>query len=128
MSKAILEHVNVTVTDPERTAQMLCSVFGWEIRWQGPSIHGGRTVHVGNADDYLAVYAQGADAQGSGESYTTQGGLNHIGVLVDALDETEQRVQAAGLKPFNHQTYNPGKRFYFLDFDGIEYEVVSYAA
>ena len=39
----------------------------------------------------------------------------------------EARVSAAGLIPFNHGDYEPGRRFYFLDPDGIEYEVVSYA-
>ena len=28
--------------------------------------------------------------------------------------------------PFNHGDYDPGRRFYFLDPDGIEYEVISY--
>jgi len=53
--------------------------------------------------------------------------LNHIGVQVDDLDATEARVIAAGLLPFSHADYEPGRRFYFLDPDGIEYEVVSYA-
>ena len=52
--------------------------------------------------------------------------LNHIGVEVDDLDGTEARVVAAGLRPFSHDNYHPGHRFYFLDPDGIEYEVVSY--
>ena len=52
--------------------------------------------------------------------------LNHIGVEVDDLDAIEAKVVAAGLKPFGHADYDPGRRFYFLDPDGIEYEVVSY--
>ena len=47
-------------------------------------------------------------------------------VEVDDLDATEQKVLAAGLKTFSHGSYDPGRRFYFLDPDGIEYEVVSY--
>ena len=43
------------------------------------------------------------------------------------LDATEARVVAAGLVPFSHGDYAPGRRFYFLDPDGIEYEVISYA-
>lgn len=53
--------------------------------------------------------------------------LNHIGVEVDDVDATEARVVAAGLRPFRHADYEPGRRFYFLDPDGIEHEVVSYA-
>ena len=46
--------------------------------------------------------------------------------MVDLLLATEQAVIAAGLEPFNHGNYEPGRRFYFLDGDGVEYEVVSY--
>jgi len=52
--------------------------------------------------------------------------LNHIGVEVDDLAAIEAKVVAAGLRPFGHDSYDPGRRFYFLDPDGIEYEVVSY--
>ena len=34
---------------------------------------------------------------------------------------------AAGLTPFSHGDYAPGRRFYFFDWDGIEFEIVSYA-
>ena len=33
---------------------------------------------------------------------------------------------AAGLEPFNHDDYEPGRRFYFFDWDGIEFELVNY--
>jgi catechol 2,3-dioxygenase-like lactoylglutathione lyase family enzyme len=52
--------------------------------------------------------------------------LNHIGVEVDDLAAVEAKVAAAGLKPLGHDGYDLGRRFYFLDPDGIEYEVVSY--
>lgn len=32
MKAAILEHVNVTVSDPDKTAAMLCDLFGWHVR------------------------------------------------------------------------------------------------
>lgn len=53
--------------------------------------------------------------------------LNHVGILVDDLDDIERRVVAAGLIPFAHAVYDPGRRFYFLDYDGTEFEIVSYA-
>lgn len=128
MSQATLEHVNVTVSNPERTAAMLCDLFDWRIRWQGRSKLGGRTVHVGSDDSYVAVYTYDAKPQQhDDESYHVRGGLNHIGVLVEDLDAAEQRVMQRGFKPFNHGDYEPGRRFYFLDDDGIEFEVVSYA-
>ena len=35
-------------------------------------------------------------------------------------------AQRCGLTPFSHGDYEPGRRFYFFDPDGIEYEVISY--
>ncbi|GGH35225.1 hypothetical protein SAMN05444007_10871 [Cribrihabitans marinus] len=123
---ATLEHINLTVRDPKLTAAWLERVFGWETRWEGAAMNAGYTVHVGDAETYLALYAPQA-AKASGESsYTTVGGLNHVGVVVDDLDAVEARVREAGFKPKNHGDYEPGRRFYFHDRDGIEFEVVSY--
>lgn len=127
MTKSTLEHVNVTVSDPVKTAEMLCSLFDWHIRWQGSAALGGHTVHVGTDDSYVAVYAYDKTAAADFSTYATQGGLNHIGVLVDDLDLVEERVREAGFTPHSHADYEPGRRFYFDDHDGIEFEVVSYA-
>ena len=43
----MLEHANITVTDPEGSAALLSRIFDWHVRWDGPSLLGGRTVHVG---------------------------------------------------------------------------------
>jgi catechol 2,3-dioxygenase-like lactoylglutathione lyase family enzyme len=126
MAPAALEHVNVTVSDPEKTAQRLCELFGWKIRWQGSAIHGGFTVHVGAEDSYLAVYSKDKPGDPAAESYFTRGGLNHIGITVSDLDTVEAKVKAMGYAPYNHADYEPGRRFYFDDEDGIEFEVVSY--
>lgn len=125
MSVTRIEHVNVTVTDPERTARLMEDVFGWHVRWRGPARDGGRTVHVGTDDHYVALYT-GRDARYTAEDFAKGRPLNHVGVAVDDLDAVETRVVAAGLRPFSHDDYEPGRRFYFLDPDGIEYEVVSY--
>ncbi|VAV96203.1 Glyoxalase family protein [hydrothermal vent metagenome] len=126
MAQAFLEHVNFTVSDPVKTAQMLCDLFGWHIRWQGEARNGGTTFHVGEKDSYLAVYTPISDLDPTIVSNETLGGLNHIAVVVEDLDEVEKRVISAGYKPFNHASYEPGKRFYFHDENQIEFEVVSY--
>jgi catechol 2,3-dioxygenase-like lactoylglutathione lyase family enzyme len=120
-----IEHVNVTVSDPDRAAKLMEAVFGWRVRWSGPALAGGHTIHVGSDDDYLALYTE--PRRDYTEADFPKGRpLNHIGVEVEDLDAVEARVVAAGLKPINHGDYHPGRRFYFLDLDGIEYEVVSY--
>ena len=126
MSVPRIEHVNITVANPKRTAGLMQALFDWHIRWSGPAQNGGHSVHVGSDDHYVALYASGNSAL-QPEVFMKGRPLNHIGVQVDDLDATEARVIAAGLLPFSHADYEPGRRFYFLDPDGIEYEVVSYA-
>ena len=124
---AILEHVNVTVSDARKTARMLQDLFDWHIRWEGDAINGGYSVHVGDQDSYVSVYSSNDPQQGAVQRNAQIGGMNHIGVVVDNLDATEQRVIAAGFKPHLHADYEPGRRFYFDAHDGVEIEVVSYS-
>lgn len=124
----MLEHINITVSDPERTANMLCDVFGWRIRWSGPAKGGGHTFHVGTDDSYVAVFSAGGAQAPNTDRDFQRGGLNHVGVRVDNLEAVEARVVKAGYAPHSHADYEPGRRFYFNDHDDIEFEVVTYAA
>lgn len=123
---AILEHANVTVTNPEATAKWMREVFGWQTRWSGNSIHNGFSLHVGGENSYLALYAPPETPAEPGNSYTTRGGLNHLAVVVEDIEATEAAVVAAGFTPNSHADYEPGRRFYFYDHDDIEFEVVQY--
>ena len=130
MATALLEHVNLTVNDPKKTAAKLIEIFGWHVRWEGAAMNNGYTVHVGTEDHYVALYRpeNGRQiARDTRERAAEQvGHLNHIAIVVDDLEATEKRVQAAGYMPENHGDYEPGRRFYFYDHDDIEFEVVSY--
>lgn len=123
-----LEHVNLTVSDTAATARMLMDVFGWHVRWEEDHPRGGHVIHVGSASGYIALYQPQTTASAP-FGHKKAAPLNHVGVQVDDLQAAEQRVLAAGLKPFNHSHYRPGpKSFYFFDRDGIEWEVVAYAS
>ena len=122
MAAARLEHANITVSDPERSAALFQNLFGWYERWRGPSQLGGWTIHVGSEDAYLAIYTN----EGRGGPFKKGVPLNHIGIEVDDLVAAEAVVVEHGLEPFGHGDYEPGRRFYFFDWDGIEFEVVSY--
>ena len=126
MASPRIEHVNLTVSDADRAAGLMETVFGWKVRWQGPGRDGGRTIHVGSDNHYVALWSD-RSAQYTPEDFAKGRPLNHVGLEVDDLEATEARVVEAGLTPFSHGDYEPGRRFYFLDHDGIEYEVVSYA-
>ncbi|RJX67901.1 VOC family protein [Tsuneonella suprasediminis] len=123
MPTGTLEHVNISVTDPRRSADFLSKLAGWRVRWEGPAIGGGHSIHCGNDDTYVALYTH-PSTKGSFQKGVP---LNHIGVVVDDLDAAETVVSDAGLEPFNHADYEPGRRFYFYDWDGIEWEIVSYS-
>ena len=123
---ARLEHVNITVADAERSAEVFTRLFGWSVRWAGPAMNGGRTVHVGSADQYLAFYTPaGTERDASG--WPKGMPLNHVAIQVDDLSEIERKVREEGMTPFGHGDYEPGRRFYFFDANGIEFEIVSYS-
>ncbi|CUJ95757.1 methylmalonyl-CoA epimerase [Shimia thalassica] len=122
-----LEHVNITVPDPKASAAILCDLFGWHVRWEGEAKDNGFTVHVGDEDSYLALYAPNLALVPTGNTYSRIGGLNHVGVVVEDIEVVEEKVKQAGYTPHSHGDYEPGLRFYFDGPDGIEFEVVSYA-
>ncbi len=121
-----LEHVNYTVSDPRGTADILCTIFDWKIRWAGAAISGGKSVHVGENDSYIALYTPPGKLSDPTDNYTQLGGMNHIGVIVDDINAIETKVKEAGYVPHNLGDDEPGVRFYFDGPDGIEFEVVSY--
>ncbi len=121
--QAALEHVNVTTSSAQETARLLVEVFGWRIRWQGQAKLGGHSIHVGTNGPYVVLYTppEGLDeAAGVGQP-------NHVGVCVKDLSATEEKIRAAGYEPYAHADYFPGRRFYFRDKGGVEFEVVSYS-
>ncbi len=126
MSTPFIEHVNLTVHNPEQRAQVFMRLFDWHIRWQGDAMNGGTTVHVGDERCYLALYTPRQFESEQPQDSHYPGSLNHVALQVDDLDLIEQRVLDEGFETFNHGDYDPGRRFYFLDPDGIEFEIVQY--
>jgi hypothetical protein len=126
MSQIQLEHVNITISDPDKTAAWVYKVFDWPVRWQGPAFGIGRSVHVGSEASYVALYCSNEATDAAPDSYHCLSGLNHIGVVVANLDLVEAQVRKAGFTLTSHADYAPGRRFYFKDHDKIEYEVVQY--
>ena len=122
MPTGTLEHCNITVSDPDRCAALLEKLCGWHERWRGPSQLGGWTIHCGDEHSYVALYTR----DGAAGPFAKGVPLNHVGLLVDDLNAAEAAVIEAGLEPFNRADYAPGRRFYFFDWDHIEWEVVSY--
>lgn len=123
--KNYLEHANITVEDAVKTAELFCRLFDWQIRWQGESLDGGYSVHVGEEDSYLALYSHSKATVQDTNSYQSIGAMNHIGIIVGDLDDVELKVKAEGIDPHHYAEYEPGKRFYFYLPDKIEVEVAT---
>jgi hypothetical protein len=125
MTQNTLEHINMTVRDPDAVAATLSQLFDWHIRWAGSAKDDGYTVHVGGGSSYLALYTH-KDLRVQKQSHITLNHLNHIGIVVNELDKIEVRIQEAGFTTFNHGDYEPGKRFYFMLSQELEVEVITY--
>lgn len=112
------------VSDPDRTATLITPLCGWRERWRGPSALGGWTIHLGSDGEYIAL-CQADDPLPS--PFAKGLALNHIALVVDDLDAAERILIDARLEPLSRGNEEPGRRFYVFDWDGIEWELVSYA-
>ena len=121
-----LEYANVPSPNPQKTANWMQKVFDWSIRWEGETQENGYSIHIGDPDSYIAIYKPGLKIAPYQRSYSMSGHVNHVGIVVDDLDEIEQRVRSVGFEPHMHADYEPGRRFYFYDDTGLEIEVVAY--
>ena len=81
---------------------------------------------AGQITGWSALYAPKEGLSAPPTPYSTKGALNHLAVIVDDLDAAEQAVKDAGYTPRSHADYEPGRRFYFEDEEGVEYELVQY--
>ena len=126
MTATLLEHINITVSDPKASAAKLCKLFDWHIRWEGPAMNDGYTVHVGSDTQYLALYAPPSPIKKINDDKAINM-LNHIAINVEDLETVKTKAAALGYAPFNDRQYlDNQKSFYFLDDDGIEFEIVNY--
>ena len=122
----LLEHVNVTVSDVERSAEFYCELLGVRVRWRGKNTSGADAVHVGDDQSYVAFFQGDGDGNGRTPPDYTSVGLNHFGFVVNSLDDAKRTLANFGLTPHAEQDYEPGRRIYFFDHDGVEVELVEY--
>jgi glyoxylase I family protein len=118
-------HVRTCEPDGERhrtLLQVAPEAAGLARTWRGEALNGGETIHVGDERTYLALYTD----RRPHDRFSKGAPLNHVGLLVDDLEAAEEIVLEAGLETLNHADYSPGRRFYFFDWDGIAFEIVSY--
>ena len=121
-----LEHANMTVIDIDETLRFLSTAFpDWKVRADNIG-SSGRWVHFGSSTHYLAIEDRGATLKGPHEPYIHPG-LNHLGFVVDELDDLCLRMRSAGYREGMEVPVHPArKRAYFFDDDGNEFEFVEY--
>jgi catechol 2,3-dioxygenase-like lactoylglutathione lyase family enzyme len=119
-----LEHVNLTVTDVDRSIDFYRDLFGLRLRWKGMLDDTRHGAHVGDDHFYIALF----QATGAGTAPYDYGavGVNHFGLVIDDLDKFVAELEARGLQHWVVDEYGPGRRAYFFDPDGHELEVVEY--
>ena len=120
-----IEHVNVTVTDIQRSIDFYRQLFGWRTRWQATTNAGLPAAHVGDDRCYVAMFQ--TSRSGTAVSDYEAVGFNHFGVVVDSLEAMKQRLAGMGVAHGDEQDYEPGRRVYLTDPDGHEIELVQYA-
>ena len=119
-----IEHVNMTVSNVAASADFYRQVFGFETRWEGLTGSGLRAIHLGTDDSYLSLF----EARGPGSAPADYGsvGFNHLGFVVEDLDAYRGTLDRMGVAVQVPEDYDPGRRLYFFDPDGIEIELVEY--
>lgn len=119
-----IEHVNLTVSDLDRSIAFYSDLLDFHVRWKGAIDADRLGAHVGTDDFYLALF-QATQAGEAPHNYLAPG-VNHFGFVVDDLEATRQRLIELGGSVHLEADYEPGHRIYFFDPDGHEVELVEY--
>lgn len=123
-----LEHVNLTVSDLDRSIRFYSDAFGYRVRWRGTTTGGTPAAHVGDDRCYVALFQATKKPAAKVDADYVSVGFNHFGIVVENLDQMRQRLTTLGAEPTEDQDYEPGRRFYCTDPDGFEIELVQYDA
>ena len=127
-----LEHANMTVASIDESVRFLSLVFPESRVRGGGAIHGdperGRWVHFGDDEHYIALQENLPHTARQDVTYANDG-INHLGFVVEGLDDIQARLKAAGyeMTPVSVMTGHPyRRRAYFFDGNGVEWELVEY--
>ena len=122
-----LEHVNMVSSNVDLTVEFLLTAMPeWYIRGEGTSAKCLRWLHIGDSETYIAIEDRGIGEKSNHITYHHTG-VNHIGIVVENIEEVISRMRAKGYKEGMHSLDHPSRlRYYFFDHDDVEYEFVSY--
>ncbi|MEO7993080.1 MAG: VOC family protein [bacterium] len=130
MKTPYLEHANITVTDIDAAIRFLKVAFpDFQVRHRGPATaENAEWAHFGDDTWYIAIQGPtpGVDAEDHRNTYNHVG-INHLGWVVESVDEIDGRLRAGGYTEGMSERSNPfRKRVYWYDSAGFEWEFVEY--
>ncbi len=120
-----LEHANITVNNLDQAIHFFNTAFpSWEIRGGGESNK--KWIHMGTENTYMAINEKVEESTAKAHNYYKVG-INHLGFVVENVDEIADRLLEAGYKRNYERTAEEFRiREYFLDTDGNEFEFIQY--
>jgi len=129
MAQALIEHVNITVKDVDRSTRFLLSALpGWRVRGENRMEWYGKTItwrHVGDDTFYIALQGGGEGDPPDGSRHDT--GPKHVGLVVPSVDAVVQRLAVAGYPLHHWGAASPGRRNVYIDDpDSVQFEFVEY--
>src|SRR5437879_2386479 len=108
-----LEHANLTVRDIDGMIRFLKTAFPeFRVRGEGKNRDGGRWVHVGTDQTYIALSPAKREPEQHWMPYQGAPGVNHLAYEVDDVEALCQRMMSAGYQdstpPNAHPTASAG--------------------
>lgn len=129
MTHPVLEHINVTVRDIDRSTRFLLTALSeWQVRGEGSMDWFGKPIvwrHVGDDRFYLALQGGGEGEPLDWKSHHV--GAKHIGLVVESVDAVVARLHAAGYALDHWGASTRSRRSaYIVDPDSVQFEFVEY--
>lgn len=123
--QAYVEHANVTVSNIDDAIQFIqTAIPEFKVRHRGETQY--RWCHIGTDNSYIALQEMVAREQTDRAPYLDVG-INHIGLVVNDVDQVKQRLLSGGYQQNDIGEENPyRKRIYFYDRSGVEWEFIQY--
>jgi hypothetical protein len=123
-----LEHANLCVIDIDGMIKFLQTALpDFIIRHDETDRDGDRWVHIGNDKTYITLNNSTQKDSSDWSPYSGKPGVNHLGYIVDSVDQVRNRLRAGGYIESTVANNHPfRKRLYFYDLEGRDWEFVEY--